>query len=155
MQAATQQSAQHASGTYTRIMAAFGTLVALALIAIALVYAVIVIGGVVAPKTTSTNAVVSTEAMLDFRAGERAALVDTQSSTSLENAFRAGERGDGAVSATQLNAQFRAGERGDATVSTTALQNQFRAGERGDDTPSAAQLNAQFRAGERGDTANR
>ena len=92
MQAIDQRSGNVATDIYTRVMAAFGTLVAVVLIGLAIVYGGVLIQGALAAKTTTAATSITAPLNLAFRAGERGD--GTLSSASLQNQFRAGERGD-------------------------------------------------------------
>jgi hypothetical protein len=126
---ATQQSRHIAPASlYMRVMATFGTLVAVVLIAAGLAYGAAVVVGSMSSGTATTTSSVSAPAAVAFRMGERAALA--VSAQTAQSGFRAGERGDGTAAAATSNG-FRAGERGDGTAAA-ATSNGFRAGERGD-----------------------
>lgn len=119
MQAVDQRTGNPAIGTYTRVMALFGTIVAVVLLAVAIAYGAIMVGAALNSRATTptSGAAVTTRAALDFRVGERAALgVSALQATRAANDFRSGERGDGNASAAQLNTDFRSGERGDTAT---------------------------------------
>src|SRR4051794_9555300 len=109
---ATQGRSNVASGVYMRVMATFGTLVAVVLIAAALAYGTAFVTGAASADSTVNAQTVGAPAAIAFRAGERDALTTTAQSDA--NSFRGGERGDGSSSSAATTNDFRAGERGDA-----------------------------------------